>query len=101
MSVNNKAKNLLNEWQKDEWFDTVAQQKTVIDEKEFQQYSIRHNTLKILMEDMKRNLAQYDKVNTNQNLEKVVTKYKKANEYYDNYKYQSMLEGIKHGSTIK
>ena len=101
MLAYNKVKNLLTEWQKDEWFDTISQQKSVIDEKEFQQYSIRHNTLKILMDDMKRNLTQYDKVNTNENLDKLITKYKKASEYYDNYKYQSMIEGIKHGSTIK
>ena len=53
------------------------------------------------MNDMYRSLIEYNKFNTTPKLHTLITKYKKANEYFDNYKYQSMLTGISNGPIIK
>jgi hypothetical protein len=85
----NKANKLYKEWKSDQWANT--------DSKDHNMYF----TLKILMDDMYRVLKEYERVNTPSKLHTLITKYKKASEYFDNYKYQSMLAGIKHGPITK
>jgi hypothetical protein len=80
-----KAKKLFAEWENNEW-STRGQM---------------YVTLKVLMEDMNRCSDEYNKVQRPDKLYRLITKYKKANEYFDNYKYESMLAGISNGSTIK
>tara|TARA_B100000809_G_C15066610_1_gene504410 strand:- start:890 stop:1147 length:258 start_codon:yes stop_codon:yes gene_type:complete len=80
-----KAKKLFVEWENNEW-STRGQM---------------HVTLKILMDDMNRCCNDYNKVKSKTNLSRLVTKYKKAKEYYDNYKYNSMLLGMSNGPTVK
>jgi len=58
-------------------------------------------TLKLMMDDMYRCVKEYSRVKTQTNLHRLITKYKKTKEYYDNYKYKSMLAGMSNGSTIK
>ncbi len=80
-----KAKKLFAEWENNEW-STRGQM---------------YVTLKILMDDMNRCCNDFDKVNSKANSSRLVTKYKKAKEYYDNYKYKSMLLGMSNGPTVK
>tara|TARA_E500000081_G_scaffold123752_1_gene129531 strand:- start:136 stop:414 length:279 start_codon:yes stop_codon:yes gene_type:complete len=88
----NKAKKLYSEWKQDEW-NTLKDKPVEI--------GTMYNTLEILMNDMYRSLIEYNKFNTTPKLHTLITKYKKANEYFDNYKYQSMLTGISNGPIIK
>ena len=80
-----KAKKLFTEWENNEW-NTRGQM---------------YATLKILMDDMNRCCNDYNKVKSQTNLIRLITKYKKAKEYYDNYKYNSMLLGMSNGPTVK
>ena len=58
-------------------------------------------TLNILMEDMNRSCDDYNKIQSQTNLVRLITKYKKAKEYFDNYKYEATLLGMSSGSTVK
>ena len=85
----NRAKRLYAEWKKDEWYQTLSEKPVSI--------GTMYNTLDILMNDMYRSLLEYNKVSTTPKLHTLITKYKKAKDYYDNYKYQSMLTGMSNG----
>jgi hypothetical protein len=80
-----QARKLFNEWENNEWPSRGQM----------------YVTLKILMDDMNRCCNEYSKIQQPEKLYRLITKYKKAKDYFDNYKYESMLAGISNGSTIK
>lgn len=88
-----KARTLFTEWDntKHTTYDRFVAKKK----------SSMYSTLNILMDDMNRCCNDYNKIQSQTNLFRLITKYKKAKEYYDNYKYEATLLGISNGSTIK
>jgi hypothetical protein len=92
MLAYNKASGLYKEWENDDWKSTIH---------ENPELGTMYITLKLMMDDMYRCVKEYSRVKTQTNLHRLITKYKKTKEYYDNYKYKSMLAGMSNGSTIK
>jgi hypothetical protein len=88
-----QARKLFAEWDsiKDTTYDLFVARKK----------SSMYSTLNILMEDMNRSCNDYNRINNQTNLYRLITKYKKAKDYFDNYKYESTILGISNGSTIK
>ena len=92
MSVYNQALKLIQEYQKDHWLEVQI---------EDVEYNTIKTTLKVVMDDLGRIVNKYNTVKNASTLNVLKMKFRKAKDYYDIYKYQSIKSGITNGSTIK